>query len=112
MSELRDLATAFRATNSRLDSIEDCLLVLLRNSVQEADWRHHQRNEAAIRVAEREEILRAIKQVENFQDALWKYLGKLDERLEELAKTRHEDISEVKSRLHNLEYNSDEVTKV
>ncbi len=103
MSELRALTAALRTFAARIASVEDCLVVLLRNSEQEADWRHEQRNKVHADGQQREEILRSLKQVEEFQGALWKYLGKLDERQEAADKTRHDDIKEVKDRLHALE---------
>lgn len=116
MSELRDLTAALRAQSRRLDSFGESLILLLRDSAQQSEWRHQQRNDEHMRKAERKELLdtleamqKGLKQVEMFQSALWTYLGKLDERQELLAKTRHEDIREVKLRLRALE--DDEVTQ-
>ena len=107
MSELRDLTAALRAQSARMTDTQECLLVVLRNSEQEAVWRHEQRN-ANPRLA-LDELVKSLKQLENFQEALWKYLGKLDDRQENIEKTRHADISEVKARLRALE--KDEVTQ-
>ena len=103
MSELRDLTGALRAFGNRLTAIEECLLTLVRNSEQEADWRHEQRG-----LAQRQELARAtqersLKQVEEFQAALWGYLGKLDERLENLAVARHDDVKALSERVRALE---------
>ncbi len=103
MSELRDLTAALRAQYQRLSAIEECLTIVLRNSQQEAEWRHQQRNDASVRELEREEQRRSFKQLEEFQGALWKYLGKLDERLEALAKTRHDDVKSLSERVRKLE---------
>ena len=118
MSELRDVATAMRATSKRLDTFAEAMTILLRDSGQQAEWRHQQRNEVAIREGLQEAQLdqldsfqRALKQMETFSASLWKYLGKLDERLELLATTRHEDVSELKRRLRALEPTEEEVTK-
>lgn len=103
MSELRDLTSALRAQSARLTAIEECLTIVLRNSQQEAEWRHQQRNDAHTQVLEREEQRRQFKQLEEFQGALWKYLGKLDERQELLAKTRHDDVKTLSERVRKLE---------
>lgn len=103
MSELRDLTAALRSVAARQTGIEECLLVLLRNSEQERDWRHEQRGIAQRRQGEWEERERSFKQVEEFQGALWKYLGKLDERLEALAAVRHDDVRALSERVQALE---------
>lgn len=103
MSELRDLTAALRSIANRQTSIEECLIVVLRNSEQEADWRHEQRNRATSDGLLQEERARALRQVEEFQGALWKYLGKLDERLDALAAIRHEDVRALSERVRALE---------
>lgn len=103
MSELRDLTAALRSLGARMTSIEDCLLVVLRNSEQESDWRHEQRGLAHRHQLERDETKRALTQVEEFQGALWKYLGKLDERLENLSVARHDDVKALSERVRKLE---------
>lgn len=110
MSELRDLTAALRSLANGQALIQDCLLVVLRNSEQESDWRHEQRGIAQRETLEAEERDRALKQVEEFQGALWKYLGKLDERLEALAVARHDDVRALSERMQVLEP-QDEVTK-
>lgn len=110
MSELRDLTAALRALGTRLTSIEECMVIVLRNSEQEADWRHQQRNEAHVAGQQREEMTRSLKQVEEFQGALWKYLGKLDERLELAEQTRHDDVRSLSDRVRKLEP-EDEITQ-
>ncbi len=103
MSELRDLTNALRAFDRRLASVEECLLVIVRNSEQQAEWRHQQRNEAQRETYEREGRKRSIAQIEEFQGALWKYLAALDERLAALAATRHEDVVTLGKRVRKLE---------
>ncbi len=103
MSELRDLTAALRALGTRMTSIEDCLLVVLRNSEQESDWRHEQRNAAQRHLSESEERDRSLRQIEEFQGALWKYLGTLDERLESLSVARHDDVKALSERVRKLE---------
>lgn len=109
MSDLRAITAALRAFATRLTSIEECLVVVLRNSEQESDWRHEQRNMAHADGLRQAEQLRALKQVEEFQGALWKYLAGLDERLEALSRTRFDDVRELKARVRALE--EDEVTQ-
>lgn len=103
MSELRDLTAAMRSLANGQALIQDCLLVVLRNSEQQADWRHEQRGIEQRRVLQDDERDRALKQVEEFQGALWKYLGKLDERLETLAAVRHDDVKALSERVRALE---------
>lgn len=110
MSELRDLTSALRAIGTRMTSIEDCLLIVLRNSEQQADWRHEQRNAAQRDELKREEQARSLKQVEEFQGALWGYLARLDERLANLAIARHDDVKALSERVQALEP-EEEVTK-
>jgi hypothetical protein len=116
VSELRDLTAALRAFDKRITSVEECLLVLVRNSEQESEWRHEQRNAAQREILQQEARGRAIKQVEEFQGALWKYLGQLDERLSALALTRVDDVRALSQRVRDLEAKSggevsDEVTQ-
>lgn len=116
MSELRDLTGALRALGTRMSSIEDCLLIVLRNSEQESQWRHEQRNAAQRELLQQSTRDRAIKQIEEFQGALWKYLAQLDERLSALAVTRVDDVKALSRRVRGLEEKaggevSDEVTQ-
>lgn len=111
MSDLRHLTAAFRSFAARMAAIEDCLVIVLRNSEQESDWRHEQRNIEQIRKGDLEELVRATKQSQEFQGALWKYLAKLDERLEALASTRHEDVKKLSQRVRKLEAGDEEVTQ-
>lgn len=110
MSELRDVTSALRALGNRMSSIEDCLLILLRNSEQQADWRHEQRNAAQREELRRAAQARALKQVEEFQSALWDYLARLDERLKNLVIARHDDVKALSERIKGLEP-EEEVTK-
>jgi hypothetical protein len=110
MSELRDLTSALRSMASRMTSIEDCLLIVVRNSEQEADWRHDQRGIEQRRELEASERGRALAQIQEFQGALWKYLAALDERLEALSVARHDDVKALNERVRKLEP-ADEVTQ-
>jgi hypothetical protein len=117
MSELRDLTAALRAQSKRLDSFGDALVLLLRDSGQQSEWRHEQRNAEQMRQLEQkdlhdslETLQKSITQVGNFQSALWEYLGKLDERLETLAQVRHDDVRALSDRVRALEP-QEEVTK-
>lgn len=101
MSELRDLTAALRAQSARMTDTQECLLIVLRNSEQEAAWRHEQRN-ADPRLA-LDELVKSLKQLEEFQGALWKYLGRLDERIESLAVVRQDDVKALSDRVRKLE---------
>lgn len=110
MSELRDLTSALASFSGSMSAIEECLVVLLRNSAQESDWRHQQQNLAqqeafreGLRDKAFDQLEKGLKQLGEFQGALWKYLGDLDERQTQLANTRHEDVKELKARVHKLE---------
>lgn len=99
MSELRDLTGALRSFDTRLRSIEECLLIVVRNSEQEASTQ--------------ESSERALKQVQEFQGSLWKYLANLDEKLAALAVTRVDDVKALNRRVGRLEAVAglDEVTQ-
>lgn len=121
MSDLRDITMAMRATSKRLNSFGEALIILLRDSAQQTEWRHQQKNDAVIRAAQHQLILDQLetmrvnqRQLEEFSAKLWDYLGRLDEREELGRRTRHDDLKEMKSRLHALEsdHPQDEVTKV
>jgi hypothetical protein len=110
MSELRDLTAAFRAFSERLTGIEDCLVILARNSEQETDWRHQQRNDATVTELRWEEQERAMKQVQDGVGALSKRVVDLHDEVKTLAIVRYEDTREMKGRLNALEADH-EVTK-
>jgi hypothetical protein len=81
MSELRDLTAALRSIANRQTGIEECLLVLVRNSEQQADWRHEQRGIEQRRTLEDAEQAAAIKQVQ-----VW-----LSERVGRLERARDDE---------------------
>ena len=117
MSELRDLSAALRAQSKRMKSFGDALVVLLRDSAQQTEWRHEQRNAEQVRQLEQkslheslETLRKTVDQVSNFQAALWEYLGKLDGQVESLGKIRQDDIQALSARISRLEP-EDEVTK-
>lgn len=110
MSELRALTKALRSLDSRITGIEDCLVVVLRNSEQEADWRHEQRNAAHAYGLEREDQVRAMKQVQDACGAISNRLLHLVERIESLAANQWASDKELRKRLRDLE-SGDEVTK-
>ena len=121
MSDLRDIATAMRATSKRLNSFGEAIVILLRDSAQQTEWRHQQKNAATIRDGQHQLVLDQLetmrvnqKQLGEFCAKLWDYLGRLDEREELGRKTRHDDLVEMKRRLRALESDhppDDEVTK-
>lgn len=89
MSELRALTKAFRSLDSRITGIEDCLVVVLRNS---------------------EEQVRAIKQVQEACGAISSRLVHLVERIESLAANQWASDKELRKRMRELE-TGDEVTQ-
>lgn len=111
MSELRDLTAALRAFDKRIVGVEECLVVLVRNSEQEADWRHEQRNLAQRHQLEGEERDRALKQVQEACGAISHKMVELVERLDNYAATRQADVR----RIHELERardrTADEITR-
>jgi hypothetical protein len=118
MSELRDLTGAFRAFDKRLTSVEELLLVIVRNSEQESEWRHEQRNRAQITDSERAETERlsalAIKQVQEACGGISHKLAEVVERLDNQASTRLSDVKELRDRVRQLELDRvsvDEITQ-
>jgi flagellar motility protein MotE (MotC chaperone) len=111
MSELRDLTNALRAFDNRIRGIEDCMIIVLRNSVQEADWRHEQRNNAQIYVSRADEQERAIKQIQEACGAISHKLAEVKDQLDNQADTRRSDVRGLSARLQKLE-SGEEVTKV
>lgn len=110
MSELRDLTQALRAVNNRITGIEECLVLLIRDSQQQTQWRHEQRNQAQIDQLNKEQTQIAVKQVQEACGAISHKLSDLNTQLGNLSIIRNEDIREVKRRLHKLE-TGEEVTK-
>ena len=109
MGELRDLTSTLRSFSESLTSIEDCMVVVLRNSEQESDWRHEQRNAEQQNLYRAELQAKALKQVQEACGAISHKLVELVERLDAQAQTRLEDTKELKRRVRALE--GDEVTQ-
>lgn len=110
MSELRDLTSALRAIDNRVTGVENCLIVLLRDSQQQAEWRHQQRNRAAIDEGLRGEQERAMLQVQEACGAISHKLAEVVDRLDNQAEVRLSDVKELRARVRNLE-SGEEVTK-
>jgi uncharacterized FlaG/YvyC family protein len=113
MSELRDLTAALRAVSNRITSVENCMLVLVRNSEQEAEWRHQQRNREMMAVGEREAQERATQQVQEACGAISHKLFELVERFDNQAAVRLQDVRALSGRVRKLEEadGAEEVTK-
>ena len=91
MSELRDLTAGMRAIASSQSMMQECLLVLLRNSEQQADWRHEQRNTAQKELGFREAQESGLKQVQEWMGDFSRKLGEVVERLDNYGATRQDD---------------------
>lgn len=106
MSEFRDLTMALRSLSNRLTAVEDCMIVLVRNSEQEREWRHEQRNRTMIDDLREAEKEAALKQIQDF-------MGLLNDRFENFVATRFEDIKGLNSRVREIEESLDkeETTK-
>lgn len=113
MSELRDLTAAMRAFDKRVASVEDCMVVLVRNSQQEAEWRHLQKTQAMITEGLRDEAERAMKQLQEAVGAISHKLAEFHERQDNAAATRLADVRELRERVRQLESDrpDDETTK-
>lgn len=109
MGELRDLAAALRAFDKRMTTAEECLLLLVRNSEQEAQWRHEQRGIEQRRQLEGEEQERAMLQVQRELGTVNRALLEISDRLDNYAATRQADVH----RIHKLEQErpGEEITK-
>ncbi len=103
MSELRDLTAALRAINTRVASVEECLLVLVRDSAQAAEWRHQQRNRATVDDEYREGQERAIAQVQIHCGSISGQIAEVTQRLDNQAATRLSDVRELRDRVRTLE---------
>jgi hypothetical protein len=110
MSELRDLTNALRAIDKRLSGVERCLLVVIRNSEQQAEWRHEQRNRAQIEDGLQSARERAIQQVQSACGAISHKLAEVVERLDNQAATYLANEREIRNRVRQLE-TGEEVTK-
>lgn len=111
MSELRDLTAALRTFDKRLTSIEDCLVVLLRDSQQQSEWRHFQKNEAMITSGEKEEQRIAMLQLQEACGALSHKLFEFNDRLDVYSKLRQDDLRSLNTRVRLLESDKEEVTR-
>jgi len=97
-----------------MTTIEDCMVVLVRNSEQEKDWRHEQRNMAQIQKGESEERELALKQIQDWMGPVNDNLNGLIERFDNFVATRYADIKGLNERVRSLEsgFVPDEITKV
>jgi len=115
MSEFRDLTVALRSLSDRMTTIEDCMLVLVRNSEQEKDWRHEQRNIAMVTKGEAEERELALKQIQEWMGPVNDNLNELVERFDNFVATRFTDVKSLNDRVRDLEQevgvSQEEVTK-
>lgn len=110
MSELRDLTIVLRAFDKRLSGAEDILLVLLRDSKQQSEWRHEQRNRAMVEDGLREGQEQAMLQVQQECASINTQLGELVAQLDSYSRLRQEDVRRLNIRIGQLE-NPEEVTK-
>lgn len=110
MSELRDIAEALRSFGNRLTSVEDCLVILVRDSQQQSEWRHDQKGRAMSEDLLQEEREKALKQVQITCGSISHRLAEVVERLDNQAATRLSDVKELRLRVRALEH-PDEVTK-
>lgn len=112
MSELRALTEAMRALDRRISGVEDCLVILVRDSQQQAHWRHDQKNRAMSEDFLRQEHERAIQQVQEACGAISHKLSEVVERLDLQASIRLDDVKELRRRVRDLEEEAGkEVTK-
>jgi hypothetical protein len=113
MSELRDLTAAMRALANSQTLTQECLLVLLRNSEQQSDWRHEHRGIEQRKQLEQEEQQRALKQVQEACGSISHKLAEVVERLDNQSATRLSDVRGLSSRVAELERKAgaDEVTQ-
>lgn len=114
MSELRDLTNALRTFDKRIMKVEECLVILVRNSKQESEWRHEQKNRAQVDEGLRLQSEIAMKQVQNVCGAISDRLAEVVERLDNQAATRLSDVKELRERVRDLELkrpSNQEVTK-
>jgi hypothetical protein len=103
MSELRDLTAALRSFDKRLNSVEQCLVILVRNSQQQAEWRHDQKNRAIVEEGLRLESERAMLQVQEACGAISHKLAEVVERLDNQVSTRLSDVKGLSSRVGLIE---------
>jgi len=114
MSELRDLTNALRSFDKRIVSVEQCLVMLVNDSKQQAEWRHRQKNQAVVDEGLRLESEKAMHQVQEACGAISHKLLELVERLDNQSSTRLSDVKELRERTRQLELrllSDEEVTK-
>ena len=115
MSELRDLTVALRAFDRRIAGVEDCLVILSRESRQQTEWRHQQKNNAQVSEGLRLQAERAMLQIQEACGAISHKVAELVERLDNQASTRLSDVKELRERTRQIELRlpapSDEITK-
>jgi hypothetical protein len=103
MSELKDVTSALRAIHNETILVQDCLLILVRDSQQQAEWRHAQKNRAMVEDLERDQREGAILQIQTWCGDFSRKLGELVERLDGQAQTRRDDVRALSGRLGQLE---------
>lgn len=103
MSELRALTEAMRAIDRRISGVEDCLIILVRDSQQQAHWRHDQKNRAQSEDFLKKEQEIAIKQVQEACGAISHRLSEVVERLDNQSATRIDDVRRLNRRVGELE---------
>ncbi len=115
MSELRDLTLALRSFDRRLMAAEECLILLVRESQQSAQWRHIQKGRAMVEDGYRSEQERAMMQVQEACGAISHKLAEFNERLDNQSSTRLSDVRGLNERVRQIELQlpkpTDEVTK-
>jgi hypothetical protein len=115
MSDLRDIVNTLRTFDKRFTSIEQCLVILVRDSTQQSEWRHEQRNRSSIEDGIRQESELAMKQAQETLGILSHRLDAIVERLDNAASIRLSDVKELRDRTRQLEIRllnaDDEVTK-
>ena len=97
MSEFRDLTLALRSIHDSMTSIEECLVLLVRDSSQQSEWRHDQRNSATVtegRWIETKESLKGIRQ-----------------EITSIRETHFDAVKELRGRVRDIE-TGEEITKV
>lgn len=103
MSELRDLTQALRIFDRRLTGIEDCLVVLMRDSQQQAEWRHTEKNRAMLFDGLMEERDLAMQEVQRSLGVVHDRLSGISDQVVALSTTRLNDVKVLSQRLRTLE---------
>ncbi len=95
MSLERDIAHAFTTLGARLTSIETCLVQLSRDSAQQSDWRHEQRNYEQAAQLFRDETVKSIRQVQVWMGSFSDKMTELVEALRVVRAVRHDDVRRI-----------------